>query len=140
MSHKKMILIFITICMIITFTGCLNSSPGNVKEPQKSENIHTFVDVMIGDTNLEEWHENNVITSVKWQKFRLSDEHSKAYPSLSAAFDKYNEESLTDAKALMYEFSPLAAEMEGEEYNPVYCGAAAEVYLQRADNHIVTRL
>ena len=133
MLHKKMIFIFITICMIITFTGCLNSSPGNVMEPPKSENpksenIHTFVDVMVGDTNLEEWHENNVITSVKWQKLKLSDEHSKAYPSLSAAFDKYNEESLTDAKALMYEFTPLAAEMEGEEYNPVYCGADAKVY------------
>ena len=145
MLHKKMIFIFITICMIITFTGCLNSSTGNVKElakleNPKSENIHTFVDVMVGDNNLEEWHENNVITSVKWQKLKLSDEHSKSYPSLSAAFDKYNEESLTDAKALMYEFTPLAAEMQGEEYNPVYCGADAKVYLQRADNYIVSLL
>ena len=150
MLHKKMIFIFITICMITTFTGCLNSSTGNVKELAKSENtnasvvksenIHTFVDVMVGDTNLEEWHENNVITSVKWQKLRLSDEHSKAYPSLSAAFDKYNEESLNDAKALMYEFKPFADEMEGEEYNPVYCEADAKVYLQRADNYAVSLL
>ena len=64
MLHKKMIFIFITICMITTFTGCLNSSTGNVKELAKSENtnasvvksenIHTFVDVMVGNTNLKE--------------------------------------------------------------------------------------
>ena len=140
MRIRKIFSIFMIICLIATFSGCEGKSPEKVQENPKTENIHTFVDVMIGDTNLGEWHENNVITSVTWQKLRLSDEHSKAYPSLSAAFDKYNEESLTDAKALMYELTPLAAEMEGGEYNPVYCGAAAEVYLQRADNYIVSLL
>lgn len=140
MLHKRIIFILITICMIITFTGCSNSSPGNAKENPKSENNCTFVDVLIGDTNIEEWHDNNVITSVKWQKLKLSDEHSKTYPSLSAAFDRYNEESLTDAKALMYEITPLAKEMEGEEYDPVYCQSDAKVYMQRADNHIVSFL
>jgi len=140
MKSRKLFSVFMTICMIASFSGCVSKTPEKVQKNPKSENIHTFVDVMVGDTNLEEWHENNVITSVKWQKLRLSEKHSKAYPSLSAAFNKYNEESLTDAKALMYEFTPLAAELEGAEYNPVYCGADAKIYLQRADNYIVSLL
>ena len=140
MRIRKIFSIFMIICMIASFSGCVSKGPGKVQEGPESENTITFVDVMVGDANLEEWHENNVITSVKWQKLMLSEEHSKEYPSLSAAFDKYNEESQTEAKALMYEFAPLAKEIEGDEYNPVYCGAAAEVYLQRADNHIVSML
>ena len=131
MKIRKILCGFIVFCMVGTVSGCFKSSP---------EKNCSFVNVMVGDTNIEQWHENNVITRVAWQKLKLSEEHGRAYPDLSAAFDKYNEESLTEAKALMYEFAPLAEEMEGEEFNPAYCQAEAKVYLQRADNHIVSLL
>ncbi|MBE7024426.1 MAG: DUF3298 domain-containing protein [Ruminococcaceae bacterium] len=140
MKSRKIFSILMFVCMIATFSGCVSKSPEKVQENPKTETVSTFVDVMVGDTNIVEWHENNVITGVKWQKLGLSDEHSKAYPSLSAAFDKYNEESLTEAEALMYEFIPLADDMEGDVYNPAYCQAEAKVYLQRADNYIVSLL
>lgn len=123
-----------------TLFGCVSKNFKRVLKEPDSENNCSLVNVMIGDAEIEDWHENNVITSVKWQKLKLSDEHSKAYPKLLAAFDKYNRENLTDAKALMYEFTPLAKEMMGDEYNPVYCQSESKLYMQRADNHIVSFL
>jgi len=150
MKQGKMLCFFIIICMVMSFAGCQGKSPANEKENSKPENTGTavenpenitaFVDVSVGDTSIEQWHDNNVITRVKWQKLRLSEKHSKEYPSLSEAFDKYNEESLNDAKALMFEIAPLAKEMEGDEYDPLYCGADAKVYMQRADKRIVSFL
>ena len=141
MKFKKILCVFIVICIVGTLSGCLNRTPGNIQEhPTAEENIFSFINVMIGDADIEDWHENNVITSIAWQKLKLMDDQTKEYPALSAAFDKYNEESLTEAKALMYEFTSLAEEMEGDEYNPAYCQSEAKIYMQRADNHIVSFL
>lgn len=126
--------------MIGTLSGCFDLFPENLIKNPGSEKGCSLVNVMIGNGDIEEWHENNVITSVKWKKLKLTEDDSKLYPALSKAFDKYNEESLTEAKALMYEFEPFAEEMEGDMYNPAYCQAESDVYMQRADNHIVSLL
>jgi len=138
MKPKKILCVFLILCVMAFFAGCTTHIPNKLPDNSDAENAFSFVDVMVGDTNLEEWHENNVITRVTWQKLKLSDDCKASYPSLSDAFDKYNEESLTDAKALMYEFEPMAAEMEGDEFYPAYCTSESEIYVQRADNRIVS--
>ena len=148
MKIKKLLCVFLVICIVGAISGCFNKTqpqtqtqiPNPTSKKTNSEDVCIFTDVMIGDRSLEEWHENNVITRVTWQKLKLSESESKKYPDLSAQFDKHNEESLTQAKALMYEFSPLAKEMSGDKYNPACCEADAKFYLQRADNHIVSLL
>ena len=140
MLRKKVICILASFCIIFSLTGCFNRIPDKVWENPNLEDICLFTNVMVGDADMEEWHENNVITSVKWQKLKLGESYDKKYPNLATAFDKYNEESLTDAKALMYEFESFVEEMEGDEYNPAYCQAESKIYMQRADNHIVSFL
>ena len=163
MKIKKTLSLFAIICVASVLYGCSNKIPDEVQDSQGSEtttsvseqtssvteevqnnssaeNTSSFVKVMLGDTNIEQAHENNVITSVKWQKLRLEDEHSSLYPELSNAFAKYNEDSMTEAKALMYEFTSIAKEMEGDEFNPAYCQAGAEIYIQRADKQLVSFL
>jgi len=132
---KKILCGLIVVGMI---SGCSDPILQNESEKPEPEKAFALVDVMSGNAVLEDWHENNVITRVIWQKLKLSEACGEKYPALLDAFEKYNEESLTEAKAQMYELTPLAKEMEGEEYNPVYCGAEAKLYLQRADNHIVS--
>lgn len=140
MKIRKILCGFIVTCMLTGISGCFNRIPNKVWKNPNLEDMFLLVDVMVGDTDLEEWHENNVITRVAWQKLMLSEECSKMYPNLSDAFTEYNEESNSEAKALMYDLEPFAEEMDGEEYNPVYCGAEAKLYPQRADSYIVSLL
>jgi len=140
MKNKKLLSIFLIFCMMLALSGCFNRIPGKIWKNPNLEDIYLFVDVMLGDTLIEEVQENNVITRVSWQKLKLSEKDSKTYPELSKTFDKYNEESLTEAKALMYEFIPYAKEMSGDEYNSAYCEAETKKYVQRADNYIVSFL
>lgn len=140
MKFKKVLCGFIIVSMMGALTGCFNRIPGKIWKNPNIEDVCLFTDVIIGTDSLEEWNENNVITSVEWQKLKLTEEHSKKYPSLSKTFDNYNKERETEAKTLMNEFKPLAEEMEGGEFNPAYCQAETKVYIQRADNHIVSFL
>jgi len=139
MKIKRILSLFLAISMSLSLSGCFNRIPGKLWKNPNLEDMLYFLDIKIGDTFIEEWHENNVITNVTWQKLKLG-EYANEYPELSAAFDKYNEESLTEAKSLMYEFMSLAKEMSGDEVNPASCSAKSKVYLQRADNYIVSLL
>ena len=93
---------------------------------------------MLGDKNIEEWNENNVIASASWDKLKLSEDDEKKFPKLKKTFDKLNDEALNDAKALMYELSGAAKDLEGDKYNPLYLEGVSEVYLQRADTKIIS--
>lgn len=104
--------------IISLLSGCFNRIPGENWQNPNLKDHYSFVNVMVGDTSIEEWHDNNVITRVAWQKLGLYSNHGAVYSNLSEAFDKYNAESLTEAKALMYELSSYAEEMNGEQ--PLY--------------------
>ncbi|MBQ4110742.1 MAG: DUF3298 domain-containing protein [Clostridia bacterium] len=140
MRVKKILCFFIILCITAGFTGCFNRIPGKIWKNPNLEGIYRFADVMIGKTGMEDWNENKVLTRVTWQKLRLSDYHSSVYPELAAAFYQYNEKSSTEAKALMYEFSSITQEMEWNEFNPAHCEAEAKLYLQRADESVVSLL
>ncbi len=136
MKIKKAMCLLVLLCMVLPLCGCQGQTPGAPQEGKASD----FVHVMRGGASLEAWHENNVISRVVWQKLKLSEAHAEAYPALSAAFDRYNEESLTEAKAQMYELDAVAEELAGDEFNPVYCTAEAKLYRQRTDAKIVSLL
>lgn len=139
MSRKRIICILTTFCILISLTGCYRI-PGKIWKNPNLEGIYPFIDVMLGDAFIEDWHENNVITRACWHKLRLSEYHSAVYPELAQTFDKLNADSLTEAKAQMYEFTPIVKELSGDEYNPLYCGAESKFYPQRTDKYIVSLL
>ena len=151
MKTRQILCVFLSVCMMGIFSGCFNKTSDVINKTTdvisdagdtEHESVFEFVDVMIGNDCIYDWQDNNVVTCVTWQKLKLSDECSKLYPSLSSAFDKYNKKITTDAKAVMYELTQLAKEMEGgkEEYNPEYCQADEKIYMQRADNSIISFL
>lgn len=145
MKFKKLICVCLTVCMVGAFGGCTSNDGVSPSGNQNSSNTDvkdelSFINMLTGDAGLEEYHDNNVITSVRWQKLRLSEEHIKAYPALSDAFEKHNKECLTGAKAQMYEFEPLIEDMEGDEFNPAVCQTESKIYMQRADIRIVSLL
>lgn len=112
----------------------------NPHQKVKPENEFSFIELMIGDTFEEDVKDNNVITRVAWQKIRLSDAERSKFPALAASFDNINENYATEAKRLMEEFSVAATELSGDEFNPAFCQAEHKLYVQRADNLIVSVL
>lgn len=140
MKIKKVFSLFITFCLITSISGCFNRIPGKVWKNPNLEDLCILIDVMVGDGLLEDVHENNVITQVKWQKLRLTEKENLIYPELSAALNQYNADGLVSAQSLMDEFAISAKELEGDEFNPAYCQAESKVYMQRADSRIVSFL
>ena len=100
----------------------------------------SFITVMLGDKNIEEVQEKNVICNVAWDKLKLSEEDELKFPELKKTFDKLNDKSLKNAKSQMYELSKAAKDLSGDEYNPLYLKDESKVYLQRADTRIVSFL
>lgn len=140
MKIKKVFSLFIIFCLITSLSGCFNRIPGKVWKNPNLEDFCVLIDVMVGDGLLEDVHENNVITQVKWQKLRLTEKENLIYPELSLALNQYNADGLVSAQSLMDEFAISAKELEGDEFNPACCQAEAKVYIQRADNYIVSFL
>ncbi len=148
---KRIICICTVLCLLFMISGCAESkketeqqpTQGNAEEQQfdsDTKEESEFVGIAVGDSYLEEWYENYVVTRVLWQKLRLSDEDSQKYPKLSAALEKFNDDGAAEAEAIMTEFESAAAELSGDEENPVYCEAEAEIFMQRADKNIVSFL
>lgn len=128
----------LVICMLLSLCSCKKSP--NTTQTEESQDDISFISVMLGDKNIEEWNENNVIANVAWDKLKLSENDEKKFPKLKKTFDKLNDEALKDAKALMYELSGAAKDLEGDEYNPLYLEGESKVYLQRADTKIISYL
>ena len=137
---KKTLSAFLAICMVGIISGCTGKDVGVVTENPEEVKDFSFISLMLGSSHMEKWHENNVITRVKCDKLRLSDESMEEYPLLSKAFDDYNDEGIKASKALMYDFEEEAKNLAGDMYNPAYCEAESCVYIQRADNNIVSFL
>lgn len=135
---KKAICIGMVVCILLSLCSC-KKTPNTVVNKTDGEDI-SFISVMLGDKNIEEWNENKVICNVTWDKLKLSEDDEKKFPELKKTFDKLNDEALKDAKALMYELSGAAKDLAGDEYNPLYLEGESKVYLQRADTKIVSYL
>jgi len=133
---KRLVCTGMVVCILLSLCSCKKTPNNNVNETSK-EDI-SFISVMLGDKNIEEWNENNVICNVAWDKLKLSKDDEKKFPELKKTFDKLNSEALKDAKALMYELTGAAGDLEGDEYNPLYLEGESEVYLQRADTKIIS--
>jgi len=135
---KKSLSLGLGICILLSLCSCKKAPDTIVNE--ESGNIVSFISIMLGDKNIEEWNENNVIANVAWNTLKLSAEDEKKFPKLKKSFDNFNNDALKDAKALMYELSDAAKDLEGDEFNPLYLEGEAKVYLQRADTKIVSFL
>ena len=126
--------------LISIASGCGKNTP----EPKKAEEIITngesvsFVDLMLGDSYLEEWNDNNVILNVSWDKLKLSDSDAEKYPNLKKTFDKLNADALENATAYMNELWYAAEECSGDEYNPLYLNHKFDVFVQRADSKLIS--
>lgn len=134
MKLKQFFCMLMALCMLFQLSGCKGG------EAPVEETGARFIGLMLGDDSIEEWTESNTVARVCWQKLKLEDEYAEKYPNLTVAFDKYNEESLTEAKAIMFETLPAARENEGEEFNPTYFESKSALYVQRADSIIVSLL
>jgi len=136
--RKKSVCIGVVVCILLFLFSC-KKAPSNIVNEIPKEEI-SFISVMLGEKNIEEWNENNVTKTVTWDKLKLSEDDEKKFPELKKTFDKLNNEALNDAKALMYELSGAAKDLEGDKYNSLYLGGVSEVYLQRADTKIISYL
>lgn len=114
---KRFVCIGMVVCILLSLCSC-EKAPNNIVNETPEEDI-SFISVMLGDKNIEEWNENNVIANVSWDKLKLSEDDEKKFPELKKTFDKLNNEALNDAKALMYELSGAAKDSEGDKYNPL---------------------
>ena len=133
---KKTICIGMVVYILLFLCSC-EKAPNNIVNETPEEDI-SFISVMLGEKSIEEWNENNVICNVSWDKLKLSEDDEKKFPELKKIFDKLNNEALKDAKALMYELTGAAKDLEGDEYNPLYLEGESKVYLQRADTKIIS--
>ncbi len=139
MKLKRMVCILMTLLISIA-SGCGKNTP----EPKKAEETITngesvsFVDLMLGDSYLEEWNDNNVILNVSWDKLKLSDSDAEKYPNLKKTFDKLNADALENATAYMNELWYAAEECSGDEYNPLYLNHKFDVFVQRADSKLIS--
>ena len=135
---KKTVCIGMMVCILLSLCSCKKTPNITVNEASKKD--ISFISVMLGDKNIEEWNENNVIANVAWNSLKLSEDDEKKFPKLKKTFDTLNNEALKDAKSLMYELTGAAKDLEGDEYNPLYLEGQSNVYLQRADTMIVSFL
>ncbi len=130
MNLKKILCVTVSVCFLLALASC--------KSPAEPSNTVSRLSVMLGEKDIMEWCENNVIPYVSWNSLKLSDEDEAAFPNLKNTFDKLNADALTDAKAIMYELMDAAKDLAGDEYNPLYLNADAKTFIQRADSAVVS--
>ena len=135
---RKILCAGLAICMLLSLFSC-KESPNTIVTEEPKDDV-SFISVMLGDKNIEKLNESNVIANVAWNKLKLSESDEKKFPELKKTFDKLNANALKDAKALMYELSDAAKDLEGDEYNPLYLEGEAKIFIQRADTRVVSYL
>ena len=81
---RKTISAGLAICMVFFLCSC-EKTP-NKTEPQEHQEDISFISVMLGDKNIEEWNENNVIANVSWNSLKLSEEDEAKFPNLQKSF------------------------------------------------------
>ncbi len=135
---KKLLCTGLAVCILFSFCSCKKAQNNVINEASKED--LSFISVMLGEKNIEEWDENTVICNVAWNDLKLSEDDEKKFPNLKKTFDKLNADALKDAKALMYELEGAAEDLSGDENNPIYLEGRSKVYLQRADTKIISYL
>ena len=74
----------LAICLVFSLCSC-KKTPDTVKTEERQGDI-SFISVMLGDKNIEEWNENNVIANVSWNSLKLSEEDEAKFPDLKKTF------------------------------------------------------
>ena len=72
---KRFVCIGMVVCFLLSLCSC-KKAPNNIVNETPEEDI-SFISVMLGDKNIEEWNENNVIATVVWDKLKLSEDDEK---------------------------------------------------------------
>ena len=88
---KKTICIGMVVCILLFLCSC-DKVPNNIVNETPEEDI-SFISVLLGDKNIEEWNENNVIANVSWNSLKLSEDDEKKFPELKKTFDKQNKKN-----------------------------------------------
>ena len=135
---RKTISAGLAICLVFSLCSC-KKTPDTVKTEEQQGDI-SFISVMLGDKNIEEWNENNVIANVSWNSLKLSEDDEAKFPNLQKSFSKYNSDALKNAKSTMYELVDAAKDLSGDDFNPVNLEGTTRTYMQRADTKIVSYL
>ena len=135
---RKTISAGLAICLVFSLCSC-KKTPDTVKTEEQQGDI-SFISIMLGDKNIEEWNENNVIANVSWNSLRLSEDDEAKFPNLQKNFSKYNSDALKNAKSTMYELVDAAKDLSGDDFNPVNLEGTTRTYLQRSDTKIVSYL
>jgi len=135
---RKSLCAGIAIYMICFLCSCKKIS-NDIFPEEKLDDV-AFLSVMLGDKNIEEWNENNVIANVSWNSLKLSEENEKVFPELNKVFSKQNDGALKNAKSTMYELIDAAKDLSGDNFNPLYLEGTSKIYIQRADTRIVSYL
>lgn len=140
MKIKKTLCILSAITLLMA--GCGKTTPIKPTEGelQVQEEGLAFLDVMLGNAYMEEWNENNVVQSVSWDKLKLSENDAKLYPELVNCFDKINDANLDEGNVIMDELISASEGLDGGDYNPLYLTGNKSIYMQRADNKLVSYL
>ena len=128
----------LAICMVFSLCSC-KKTPNVIQTEEQQDNV-SFISVMLGDKNIEEWNENHIIANVAWNSLRLSEDDAAKFPELKKTFDKQNVNALKDAKAQMYELMNAAKDLSGDALNPLFLNGTSKTYIQRADSEIVSYL
>ena len=74
---KRLVCTGMVVCILLSLCSC-KKAPNNVANEAPEEDI-SFISVMLGDKNIEEWNENNVTLNVSWDKLKLSEDDEKKF-------------------------------------------------------------
>ena len=152
---KKSLSAGLALCIVLSLCSC-KKTPENVVPtppvdtvPSTSENADaqkepeeevTFISVMLGDKNIEDWNDNNVIANVNRNSLRLSDNNEGDFSELENTFRELDNYAATSAKSSLHELMTAAKGLSGDDFNPLYLEETSKTLIQRADTKIVSLL
>ena len=135
---RKTISAGLAICLVFSLCSC-KKTPDTVKTEEQQGDI-SFISVMLGDKNIEEWNENNVIANVSWNILKLSEDDEAKFLDLKKTFSKHNNDALKNAKSTMYELVEAAEDLSGDEFNPLYLEGTTKTSVQRAKEYVYSAI
>lgn len=139
---KKIICMLLTLCMVLALCSC-NQKPVTKQPGTPTTELDSdvpFLHMMIGNAFLEDWSEDSMYVSVKWEQLMLSEESAKEFPKLKTAFDAFNEEEISLAESTFEDLQGMAPELLEYGHNSVSLESENKLYVQRADANLVSFL
>ncbi len=134
MAYKR--LIAVLLAGILALSGCTVTTDTPIEPVTEAKESFPFLDLMVGESVLEEWHGEDGICRVSWDNLTLTEEDAKRFPKLQATFDTINATAASDGKDMLDEFNGMVGDFEYE----TNLEATAEILPQRADETAVSCL